>query len=85
MKGYPPSEFFVFKTIKSVGYSHKSMDITTSSKIPSILIVDLSTSWSMVGVSLRPVIHKACMGSCIITLMETSRLINLLLTSALLI
>jgi hypothetical protein len=53
IKLYPPKKVLDCRTIKSVGYSHESTEITTSSKIPSCLMVDLSMSWSTVGVSLR--------------------------------
>jgi hypothetical protein len=68
-----------------VGYSHESTEITTYSKIPSYLMVDLLASWSRVGVSLRLVSPKACMVLRVMTLMETTRSINVFLMSVLLI
>jgi len=72
-------------TIKSARYSHESMDINISSKMPSSLMVYLSMSWSTVGVSLMPVSHKAFIVLHVIMFMVAPRSINLLVMSVLLI
>ena len=44
ISGCPPSYDLGCKTKKSVGYSQESTEMTRSSKIPSGLMVDLSSS-----------------------------------------
>ena len=52
INGCPPSCDFGCNTKKSAGYSHESTEMTRSSRIPSGLMVDLSTNSKMVGVGL---------------------------------
>ena len=51
ISGCPSSCDLGCKTKKSIGYSHESTETKRSSNIPSGLIVDLSASSRMVGVS----------------------------------
>ena len=53
IRGWPPSLYFGCNTRKSTGHSQEAMEITTSLRIPSGQIVDLSTSAKIVGVDRR--------------------------------
>ena len=53
INGCPPRYDLGYKRTKSTGYSHDSMKTNRSSRIPSGLIVDLSTIANMVEVGLR--------------------------------
>jgi hypothetical protein len=53
MRGYPFSVDLVYRTIKSIGYSQESIYTIKYFNTPLEFIVDLSTSWSIVGVCLN--------------------------------
>lgn len=78
IKGYPLIGNLCCRTMESMGYCNEYMDITTYSNIPSSLMVDISTSKSILRVCLGLESHMAYVVSRVMKLMEAPRLINVL-------
>ena len=67
INGCPPSYDLGCKTKKSAGYSQESTEMTRSSRIPSVLMVDLSAGSEIVGVGLILVIPSFLTASDVMT------------------
>ena len=78
INGCPPSCNLGCKTKKSARYSHESTEMTRSSRIPSGLMVDLSTSSKTVGVGLRLVSSSFLIVLIVMTLIATPKSTSLL-------
>ena len=53
MREYPFNLELVWRTMKSIGYSHESVDTITYSDTPSGFMVDMYANWSIVGVCIK--------------------------------
>ena len=73
IKGWPPSFDFSCSSRKFAEYSQEAMEITTSSRIPSSQIVDLSASSKIVGVGHKFFNPRSFKVSQVIMLMATPK------------
>jgi len=78
MRGSPPRLDLGYKTMKSMGYSQESTEITTYSRIPFGFIVDRSASCKTVGVEHMFDRFNFSMVALVITLIPAPKLINVL-------